>query len=159
VRVKEGRHMLCRHCKKCPVNRPRGLCHGCYYAPGGIRELYPKGSANPATAKYVPQCRSEPAACWGCGTPCPNPTHPTRAPGWTSRMVRVASGKKPVSMIQCPGCEAAAGDWTRHTPMPLFTEPAGTRWADDPPWDHTPRGGKVRRGRFTPVARGYRAVG
>jgi hypothetical protein len=32
--------MLCRHCGRCPVSRPRGLCWGCYYAPG-VRDMYP----------------------------------------------------------------------------------------------------------------------
>jgi hypothetical protein len=34
---------LCRHCRRNPVNRPRGLCRGCYYAPG-VRDLYPSES-------------------------------------------------------------------------------------------------------------------
>lgn len=34
---------LCRHCNKASVNRPRGLCWSCYYAPG-VRELYPSTS-------------------------------------------------------------------------------------------------------------------
>ena len=35
--------MLCRHCGRSPVNRPRGLCWSCYYAPG-VRERYPSTS-------------------------------------------------------------------------------------------------------------------
>jgi hypothetical protein len=35
--------MLCRHCHRVPVNRPRGLCWSCYYTPG-LRELYPSTS-------------------------------------------------------------------------------------------------------------------
>jgi hypothetical protein len=35
--------MLCRHCNKASVNRPRGLCWSCYYRPG-VRELYPSTS-------------------------------------------------------------------------------------------------------------------
>jgi hypothetical protein len=35
--------MLCRHCGRVPVNRPRGLCWSCYYTPG-LRELYPSTS-------------------------------------------------------------------------------------------------------------------
>lgn len=31
---------LCRHCQEKPVNRCRGLCWHCYYAPG-VRGLYP----------------------------------------------------------------------------------------------------------------------
>lgn len=32
--------MICRHCHRGKVNRPRGLCWSCYYRPG-VRELYP----------------------------------------------------------------------------------------------------------------------
>lgn len=39
--------MICRHCCKAKVRRPRGLCWDCYYRPG-VRELYP--SKNPFTA-------------------------------------------------------------------------------------------------------------
>ena len=35
--------MLCRHCLRANVNRPRGLCWCCYYAPG-VRALYPSTS-------------------------------------------------------------------------------------------------------------------
>jgi hypothetical protein len=35
--------VLCRHCQKSSVNRPRGLCWSCYYTPG-VRELYPSTS-------------------------------------------------------------------------------------------------------------------
>lgn len=34
---------ICRHCHRCKVNRPRGLCWSCYYRPG-VRELYPSTS-------------------------------------------------------------------------------------------------------------------
>lgn len=37
---------ICRHCSKCKVNRPRGLCWSCYYTPG-IKEQYP------STSKYA----------------------------------------------------------------------------------------------------------
>jgi len=37
---------VCRHCSKCKVNRPRGLCWSCYYTPG-VKELYP------STSKYA----------------------------------------------------------------------------------------------------------
>ncbi len=30
----------CRHCSRPKVNRPRGLCWDCYYAPG-VRDQYP----------------------------------------------------------------------------------------------------------------------
>ena len=35
--------MACRHCGRNRVNRPRGLCWSCYYAPG-VRERYPSTS-------------------------------------------------------------------------------------------------------------------
>lgn len=38
--------MICRHCSKSRINRPRGLCWNCYYAPG-VREQYP------STSKYA----------------------------------------------------------------------------------------------------------
>lgn len=33
--------MLCVHCGRHPASRPRGLCWGCYYAPG-LRVRYPR---------------------------------------------------------------------------------------------------------------------
>ena len=38
--------MICRHCQKSKVNRPRGLCWSCYYRPG-VRDQYP------STSKYA----------------------------------------------------------------------------------------------------------
>src|SRR5438552_3173087 len=37
---------VCRHCSRCKVNRPRGLCWSCYYTPG-VKERYP------STSKYA----------------------------------------------------------------------------------------------------------
>ena len=37
---------ICRHCSKCKVNRPRGLCWSCYYT-AGVKEMYP------STSKYA----------------------------------------------------------------------------------------------------------
>lgn len=37
---------ICRHCSKCKVNRPRGLCWSCYYTPG-VKEMFP------STSKYA----------------------------------------------------------------------------------------------------------
>lgn len=37
------RAATCRHCGTPRPTRPRGLCWGCYYAPG-VRELYPSAS-------------------------------------------------------------------------------------------------------------------
>lgn len=51
-----GAQGLCRHCSKKKVNRPRGLCWTCWHDPA-VRFLYPVGSANPATARYVPKTR------------------------------------------------------------------------------------------------------
>lgn len=39
--------MICRHCQKRNVNRPRGLCWSCYHDPA-ILPLYPPSS------KYAP---------------------------------------------------------------------------------------------------------
>jgi hypothetical protein len=38
--------VVCRHCQRSVVNRPRGLCWTCYYTPG-VREQYP------STSKYA----------------------------------------------------------------------------------------------------------
>jgi hypothetical protein len=38
--------MLCRHCQVKPARRARGLCWGCYYAPG-VRERYPASARGP----------------------------------------------------------------------------------------------------------------
>jgi hypothetical protein len=35
--------MLCRHCQRVRVNRPRGMCWRCYYTPG-LRKRYPSTS-------------------------------------------------------------------------------------------------------------------
>ena len=35
--------MICRHCDRSPVSRPRGLCWSCYYTPG-VREKFPSTS-------------------------------------------------------------------------------------------------------------------
>jgi ribosomal protein L37E len=43
ISVIEEVAMLCRHCGRVRVNRPRGLCWSCYYTPG-IRERYPSYS-------------------------------------------------------------------------------------------------------------------
>jgi len=47
---------ICRHCRRRSVNRPRGLCGGCYYR-DGVRDLYPPAderfsSSLPHAAKY-----------------------------------------------------------------------------------------------------------
>jgi hypothetical protein len=35
--------MLCRHCHRSPVTRPRGLCRTCYYR-SGVRDRFPSTS-------------------------------------------------------------------------------------------------------------------
>lgn len=45
------RAAVCVHCRKGTVNRPRGLCWTCYYAPG-VRDLHP------STSKHAPHCPS-----------------------------------------------------------------------------------------------------
>ena len=37
---------ICKHCRKSKVNRPRGLCWGCYYTPG-VKDQHP------STSKYA----------------------------------------------------------------------------------------------------------
>ncbi len=39
-------HKICKHCGKSKVNRPRGLCWTCYYAPG-VKDKHP------STSKYA----------------------------------------------------------------------------------------------------------
>jgi len=68
--------MLCRHCGKHPVNRPRGLCWTCYYTPG-LRERYP------STSKYGQR---------GIGNfngRVPLPPEPTRALPGSAEKVRI----------------------------------------------------------------------
>ena len=38
--------LICKHCSKCKVNRPRGLCWSCYYT-DGVKDQYP------STSKYA----------------------------------------------------------------------------------------------------------
>lgn len=42
---------ICRHCNRCVVTRPKGLCWGCSHKPE-VRALYAAGSFNPATARF-----------------------------------------------------------------------------------------------------------
>ncbi|MBX7106601.1 MAG: hypothetical protein K1X57_21170 [Gemmataceae bacterium] len=53
---------VCRHCHRCRINRPRGLCWGCYYTPG-VRERYPstskfayRGVGNNTGVAPLPRC-------------------------------------------------------------------------------------------------------
>jgi hypothetical protein len=71
---------VCRHCAKSSVNRPRGLCWGCYYTPG-VRDLYP------STSKY---------ARHGVGNfagAAPLPPAPTTAPPGTPEKVAVLESR------------------------------------------------------------------
>lgn len=70
---------LCVSCRRSAVNRPRGLCWGCYYTPG-LRERFP------STSKYARR---------GVGNFCgraaiPEPTH--ALPG-TPEKVKVMIGR------------------------------------------------------------------
>lgn len=68
--------MLCRHCRKARVNRPRGLCWSCYYRPG-VRDRYP------STSKYARR-----GAGVGVG-PAPLPARPTSALPGSAEKIRV----------------------------------------------------------------------
>jgi hypothetical protein len=53
--------MICRHCRRNPVNRPRGLCWSCYYAPG-LRDRYPSTSKFARRGIGVGTTRTPPAS-------------------------------------------------------------------------------------------------
>lgn len=74
---------ICRHCEKCGVNRPRGLCWSCYYKPE-IKALYGAGSLSAKAAMY---------ARIGVGLSYEGePTEPTDAlPGTEEKIVILAS--------------------------------------------------------------------
>lgn len=70
--------MICRHCQKSKVNRPRGLCWSCYYKPG-VRDQYP------STSKYARRGVGN-----FCGT-APLPTcSTTAAPGSAEKIAILA---------------------------------------------------------------------
>lgn len=46
------RGRVCRHCRRCAVNRPRGLCWTCYYTPG-VKEQYP------FTSRFAPKSTAD----------------------------------------------------------------------------------------------------
>lgn len=66
--------LICKHCGKCKVNRPRGLCWSCYYT-DGVKDLYP------STSKYA---RRGVGNGNGKATPAPLPT--AYAPGSPEKM-------------------------------------------------------------------------
>ena len=59
--------MICRHCRRRPANRSRGLCWTCYYRPG-VRERYPCRAKQCATAIREPPPPAEPTTALP-GTP------------------------------------------------------------------------------------------
>jgi hypothetical protein len=72
---------LCRHCGRCPVNRPKQLCWGCYYTPG-VADLYPPLS------KYG--CRGVGHGCGGYSLPEPTDA----APGSEDKLAVMAARAK-----------------------------------------------------------------
>ena len=68
--------MLCRHCQHKKANRPRGLCFGCYYAPG-VREQYQPTS--PFAHRGVTDTYSTR----------PLPAQPTNAPAGSAEKINV----------------------------------------------------------------------
>jgi ribosomal protein L37E len=67
--------MLCRHCGRSPINRPRGLCWRCYYTPQ-VRRLYPRRS-------FLPKAMRERSSRY------PLPPYPTRARPGTEEKINV----------------------------------------------------------------------
>lgn len=85
----------CRHCRKRFINRPRGLCWGCYYAPG-VKEMYP------STSKYARRGVGNLSG----GVPLPlKPT--TAAPGTPEKLAvmeaRAAAGFAVFHPLDAPG--------------------------------------------------------
>ena len=70
----------CRHCLKCVVSKPRGLCWACHRNMS-VRELY----------AVAPHCVHGPGAGSGSGTPPVRPCpHPQGSPGRLDTMSRRA---------------------------------------------------------------------
>lgn len=93
---------MCRHCLKCKVNRPRGLCWSCYYTPG-VKELFP------STSKYARR---------GIGNftgnaPLP-PTPTTAPPGTPEKLAVLEERARMKTAIFHPADAKYAGD-----PRPL----------------------------------------
>lgn len=68
----------CRHCGREKVNRPRGLCHRCYYTPG-VRDCYP------STSPYAPRSDE-----WNFNGPFRTPTPTPHPPGTPGKMAVLA---------------------------------------------------------------------
>lgn len=90
--------VLCRHCVKSLVNRPRGLCWTCYYKPG-VRDLYP------STSKYAKR---------GVGNfsgEAPLPAEPTTAaPGTPEKLEVMGNRAKMKQSLFHPADSRWAGD-------------------------------------------------
>jgi hypothetical protein len=110
--------LMCRHCEKHPVNRPRGLCWPCYYTPG-IREQYP------STSKFARR---------GAGLGCKGtrlPAEPTSAtPGSAEKVAvleqRFARGECLWHPDDVQGCREPP-PWA--PPLPIFGRPHRSRLA------------------------------
>lgn len=74
--TQEVTRKICRHCNKIPINRPRGLCWGCYYTPG-VKDKYP------STSKYARRGHGN-----FCGVS-PLPEEPTKAPPGSAAKVEI----------------------------------------------------------------------
>ncbi len=81
--------MACRHCGRNRVNRPRGLCWSCYYAPG-VRERYP------STSKFAKRGVGN-----GNGM-APLPSSPTGARPGSPEKVAVLAQDAPMDAEQSP---------------------------------------------------------
>lgn len=93
-----GVRLVCRHCQKSKVNRPRGLCWGCYYTPG-VKDLYP------STSKYAR--RGVPNKV-GKVPLADSPT--THAPGTEGKLACMEARAKAMQAIFHPGDARFEGD-------------------------------------------------
>ena len=98
--------ILCIHCGKKKLNRPRGLCWTCYYAPG-VKELYPP------TSKYARR------GVGGDNSSSPLPAEPTDAmPGSEEKIaVLLARAERGESLFH-PGDVRHADDTDRRPTAP-----------------------------------------
>lgn len=95
-------YLICRHCRKSSVNRPRGLCWSCYYHPG-VKELYP------STSKYA---RRGVGNFAGAAPLPPNPT--TAIPGTPAKVAVLEQRAKLGQALYHPADARYEGD-----PRPL----------------------------------------
>lgn len=102
-RAARGVLAACRHCTKAQVNRPRGLCWGCYYTPG-VKELYP------STSKYSRRG----AGNFAGAAPLP-PAPTTAAPGTPEKVAVMAARAEAGRAVFHPADARYEGD-------PLTTE-------------------------------------